>query len=156
MTDSIDLGSFDEQATMAQVFLALSDPNRLAIINLLSSSEQKCLCEIMQTFMLSQSKASYHMRILLDAKLVNFYQVGKWKHFYLLPQRFNEICKYLAKLTPQDVIPSDALTSNNNEACTPDPANASANYAISLHTTSPTPCSCKCRRKKTITPSKED
>lgn len=66
----------------ANVFKALCDPNRLAILELLRSGE-KCACVLQEPMDLTQSGLSYHMRILCDSGLVASRQEGKWTHYRL-------------------------------------------------------------------------
>ena len=54
----------------ARIFKALSDPKRLAILELLRSGE-KCACVLMDQLDLGQSAVSYHMKILCQSGLVD-------------------------------------------------------------------------------------
>ena len=63
----------------ARIFKALSDPKRLAILELLRSGE-KCACVLMDQLDLGQSAVSYHMKILCQSGLVDSRQEGKWTH----------------------------------------------------------------------------
>lgn len=69
----------DTQKT-AKVFKALCDENRVEIIKLLQGGE-KCACNISDFLGLSQSKLSYHMKILCESGLVECWYVGKWTHY---------------------------------------------------------------------------
>ena len=55
---------------LATIFKALSDETRLHIIDMLSCNEL-CAADILASFNLSQSTLSYHMKILIDAGVVN-------------------------------------------------------------------------------------
>lgn len=61
----------------ALIFKALSDETRLEIISLLSEKEL-CACKILETFNITQPTLSYHMKILVESKLVNAYKDGLW------------------------------------------------------------------------------
>lgn len=52
-----------------QVFKALSEENRINIINLLNNQEL-CGCELLEKLDISQSTLSHHMKVLGDAGLV--------------------------------------------------------------------------------------
>ncbi len=49
---------------------AISDETRLKIIDILSCGE-RCACELLDYFSISQSTLSYHMKILTESGLVN-------------------------------------------------------------------------------------
>lgn len=48
-----------------RIFKALSDQNRLEIIEILSCNE-KCACEILKNFDITQPTLSHHMKVLMD------------------------------------------------------------------------------------------
>lgn len=64
----------------ARVFKALSDPNRLRIMDMLSDDEL-CACKILEKLDITQPTLSHHMKILCDSGLVNSVQCGKWMHY---------------------------------------------------------------------------
>ncbi|WP_459931301.1 ArsR/SmtB family transcription factor [Desulfosporosinus burensis] len=66
----------------AKVFKALSDPNRLIIIEMLQSRE-RCACEILEDLNISQSTLSHHMKMLCDSGLVGYRRHGKWMYYSL-------------------------------------------------------------------------
>ena len=67
---------------IAKIFKALCDENRVAIVKLLQSGE-KCACNISDALNLSQSKLSYHMKILCESKIVECWYVGKWTYYQI-------------------------------------------------------------------------
>ena len=54
---------------MAKVFKALSDPNRIFILEMLKSGE-KCACKILEELHIGQSTLSHHMKILSDSGII--------------------------------------------------------------------------------------
>ena len=66
----------------AKVFQALSDPNRLMILEMLQSRE-RCACELLEELDIVQSTLSHHMKILCDSGLVDSHRHGKWMHYSL-------------------------------------------------------------------------
>ena len=64
----------------SEVFKALCDPKRLAILQLLRSGE-KCACVLMEQLGMGQSAVSYHMGILCRSGIVRGRQEGKWVHY---------------------------------------------------------------------------
>jgi DNA-binding transcriptional ArsR family regulator len=56
--------------TLANKFKALSEDVRLQILALISQHGELCVCEVERLLEISQSKASRHLRYLLNAGLV--------------------------------------------------------------------------------------
>lgn len=84
----------------AKVFKALSDPNRLAILELLRSGE-KCACVLLERLELTQSGLSYHMKILCESGIVTSRQEGKWTHYRLSGEGRDRAVELLKRLTTQ-------------------------------------------------------
>ena len=66
----------------AQFFKALSDPNRLMIMDMLSCGEL-CACVILEKFQITQPTLSHHMKTLCDCGLVSWRKDGKWTYYSL-------------------------------------------------------------------------
>ncbi|HPB79000.1 MAG TPA: metalloregulator ArsR/SmtB family transcription factor [Sedimentibacter sp.] len=77
-----------EQAAL--LFRALSDPNRLAIIDMIKT-EEKCACKILEELQITQPTLSHHMKILCDSGLVNSRREGKWMHYSINKELFEEV-----------------------------------------------------------------
>jgi ArsR family transcriptional regulator len=86
----------------AEVFKALSDPNRIMIIDMLSCGEL-CACKILEKFKISQPTLSYHMKILCECGLVNSYREGKWMHYSLNEDAILKIREFLKEITSSTV-----------------------------------------------------
>ncbi|HOD93783.1 MAG TPA: metalloregulator ArsR/SmtB family transcription factor [Clostridia bacterium] len=78
------------------VFKALSDENRLKILDLLSDG-QKCACIILEKLDITQPTLSHHMKILFEAGLIDKLRQGKWTH-YSLSKKGGHIPRRLADL----------------------------------------------------------
>lgn len=61
---------------------ALSDENRLAILELLQDGE-KCGCVLLEKLNIRQPTLSHHMKILCDSGIVEGQKAGKWMHYTL-------------------------------------------------------------------------
>ncbi|MEM3590076.1 MAG: metalloregulator ArsR/SmtB family transcription factor, partial [Candidatus Bathyarchaeia archaeon] len=72
--EEVDEGEIKKQS---KILKALSNPERLKIMKLLSA-RKVCVCEIMSALGLSQTTASYHLRVLRGAGLVKDEKRGKW------------------------------------------------------------------------------
>ena len=82
----------------APSFKALSDPNRLMIIDMLSCGEL-CACVILEKLQITQPTLSHHMRTLCDCKLVNGRKEGKWMYYSLNTQSIDGFKKFLGEVT---------------------------------------------------------
>lgn len=72
----------EQYADYAHFFKALSDPNRLMIVDMLSCGEL-CACVILEKFNITQPTLSHHMKTLCDCGLVNGRREGKWTYYSL-------------------------------------------------------------------------
>lgn len=76
------------------IFKALSDPIRLEILKKLYSAESVCVCELTNIFDISQSKLSYHLKLLLCANLINKTSEGKWNFYSVNKDAISKILTY--------------------------------------------------------------
>lgn len=67
----------------ARFFKALADETRLQILWLLLLQEELCVCDIMGTLGITQSKASRHLRYLYNLGLVADRRDGLWMYYRL-------------------------------------------------------------------------
>ena len=82
----------------AKIFQALSDPNRLMIIEMLQSGE-RCACEILEDLNIVQSTLSHHMKILCDSGLVDSHRNGKWMYYSLSKEACEAAKKMFDEIT---------------------------------------------------------
>jgi ArsR family transcriptional regulator len=71
---------------LADLFRALADPTRVAIVNRLSGAEELCVCDLNAAFDLSQPTISHHLKILREAGLVDVTRRGTWAYYRLVPE----------------------------------------------------------------------
>jgi ArsR family transcriptional regulator len=99
-----DLPALDPEAAddLAAVFKALSDPTRVAIVSRLASGEACCVCDLTETFELSQPTVSHHLRILRDAGLVQAERRGTFAYYWLVPEAIERLAGVFSRpvLTP--------------------------------------------------------
>lgn len=79
-----------------RLFKALADANRLQIIESLKNGE-KCACILLEELNIAQPTLSHHMKILVDAELLNYRKEGKWMHYSLREDIKNHIVDSLEK-----------------------------------------------------------
>lgn len=82
----------------AQVFKALCDEKRLAILELLRGGE-KCACVLIDALGMGQPNLSYHMKILCESGIVTSRQEGKWTHYRLSETGGKAAAELLRRLT---------------------------------------------------------
>lgn len=87
-------------AAEADVFKAMSDPCRLAILKFLREGEL-CVCEIMTALDRPQSSTSHHLSILKRSGLVKERKEGKWSRYRLSDGAVIEMMN-LAELITED------------------------------------------------------
>ena len=72
-------------AKLAEQYKALGDATRLSLMLSVSASEdsEACVCDLTPRTGLSQSTVSHHLKLLVDAGLLNRAQRGKWAYYSL-------------------------------------------------------------------------
>lgn len=63
-----------------RVFKALTDENRIRVLELLCEGEQ-CACVLLDDLKIKQPTLSHHMKILCDSGLVVSRKEGKWNYY---------------------------------------------------------------------------
>lgn len=81
----------------ALIFKALSDGTRLKIVSMLSDQEL-CACRILEAFNITQPTLSYHMKMLVDAGLVNANKNGSWVNYSINEESKEELVMFLSLL----------------------------------------------------------
>lgn len=85
----------------AKILKALSDPNRLKIINLLSCGEM-CACNILESFEFTQPTLSHHMKVLIDCGLVEARKDGVWNQYKLNLNNANKLVLFFMNLITEN------------------------------------------------------
>lgn len=76
--------SADSTATeLANLFMALADPTRLRLLNLMNGREV-CVCEFVGVLELPQPKISRHLAYMRRANIVVARRDGKWMYYSIL------------------------------------------------------------------------
>ena len=82
---------------VAAICKAMSDANRLRIIEMLTQGE-KCGCNLLEELQVTQPTLSHHMKVLSDCGLVDSYKEGKWHHYYINCEKYKEFEAYIAEI----------------------------------------------------------
>lgn len=72
-------------------FKALADEQRLGIMYELTQRGTVCVCDLCEIVEMPQSKLSYHLKILLDAKLILKENRGTWSYYKLNHDEVNHL-----------------------------------------------------------------
>ncbi|MBO9606161.1 MAG: winged helix-turn-helix transcriptional regulator [Paenibacillaceae bacterium] len=72
-------------------FKALADEKRLHIMYELTQRGNTCVCDLTDIFDMSQSKLSYHLKILLDAGFISRETRGTWSYYEINQTEVSQI-----------------------------------------------------------------
>ncbi len=93
-------GALDEAAAerLAGVLKALAEPTRLRLVSLIAGQPdaEACICDLTAPVGLSQPTVSHHMRVLVDAGLLQREQRGRWAYYRLVPGALDALARILA------------------------------------------------------------
>lgn len=95
-----------------QISKALSDSNRLQIIQMITT-EERCACKLLEHFDITQPTLSHHMRILSDCNLVNTRKDGKWSHYSMNVETLEAYKKAVDQLFCSALVSVAALSAAN-------------------------------------------
>jgi ArsR family transcriptional regulator len=72
---------------LAAVLKVIADPTRLRLLSIVAAHQdsEECICNLTDRVGLSQPTVSHHMKLLVDAGLLEREQRGKWAYYRLLP-----------------------------------------------------------------------
>jgi len=88
----------------AELFKALGDPYRLAILATLArSKDEVCVCDFTEGLPLGQPAVSHHLKILREAGLVTCERRGTWVYYSLAPRFRARIVDVLHIIVPKKV-----------------------------------------------------
>jgi len=84
-----DILDEEQAAVLAHSFAALSDPIRLRLLSFVAAAgpDEVCACDLLEPSGRSQPTVSHHMKILVDAGLVEREKRGQWVWYRLVPER---------------------------------------------------------------------
>jgi ArsR family transcriptional regulator len=81
----------------AKMFKALGEPVRLRLMSMIASHAggEACVCDLTDTFDLSQPTISHHLKVLKDSGLVTSERRGTWVYYRANPDAFAMISDLL-------------------------------------------------------------
>ncbi|WP_395319170.1 ArsR/SmtB family transcription factor [Fructilactobacillus frigidiflavus] len=90
---------------------AMANDHRLEIIDYLSSDETMCVCDLLKYFEISQPTLSHHLKVLIEANIVECSKNGQFNMYKLNPIFTTNFYKDTDKLL------SNKKSKNQNESC---------------------------------------
>jgi ArsR family transcriptional regulator, arsenate/arsenite/antimonite-responsive transcriptional repressor len=91
-----------DTARSVELFHALSDETRLEIVRKLGKGEC-CVCELTDQLDAAQSRLSFHLRVLKDARIVRDRKQGRWVYYELDRDAFEEMNELVSSLKPRSL-----------------------------------------------------
>ncbi len=64
---------------------ALADPARLRLLSLVLSAGESCVCDLTGPVGLSQPTVSHHLKVLVDAGILEREKRGRWAWYRMVP-----------------------------------------------------------------------
>ncbi|MDN4526358.1 ArsR/SmtB family transcription factor [Fictibacillus fluitans] len=75
-------------------FKALADKKRLQIMNILTQKGRTCVCDLTPLMGMTQSKLSYHLKILWDAGIINKETKGTNSYYSINTKEINHLLSH--------------------------------------------------------------
>ena len=94
----VDVLDEGQAELLAQSFSALADPIRLRLLSIVAASgaDEVCACDLVEPSGRSQPTVSHHMKILVDAGLIERDKRGLWVWYRIVPSRLEALRAVLA------------------------------------------------------------
>ena len=77
----------------------LAEPTRLRLLSLVAAHQdsEECICNLTELVGVSQPTVSHHMKVLVDAGLLEREQRGKWAYYRIVPGALDALAGMLAR-----------------------------------------------------------
>lgn len=84
---------------LAGVLKALADPTRLRLLSIVAGGQdgEECICNLTDRVGVSQPTVSHHMKVLVEAGLLEREQRGKWAYYRIVPGALDALAGLLAR-----------------------------------------------------------
>jgi ArsR family transcriptional regulator len=88
----------DDAETLAGALKVIADPARLRLLSLIQAQPagEACVCHLTAPLGLTQPTVSHHLKVLLNAGLVDREQRGSWAYFRVIPDQLRTLRELLA------------------------------------------------------------
>lgn len=88
--DGVPTSAALDLSRSAQLFHALSDETRLAVLEMLREGE-RCVCDLQDALDAAQSRLSFHLKVLREAGLVSDRKEGRWSYYRINAGALEEV-----------------------------------------------------------------
>lgn len=85
----------------SKIAKALSVPNRLEIMTLISGKEM-CACHLLEHFNITQPTLSHHIKQLKEGGIINERKEGKWSYYSVNEEKLNQFKHFINSIEPYD------------------------------------------------------
>ncbi|MGH8964268.1 MAG: ArsR/SmtB family transcription factor, partial [Actinomycetes bacterium] len=91
----------DAARDLSRRLKALADPTRVQLLSIVAAHEghEACVCDLTDPVGLSQPTVSHHLKILVDAGLLDREQRGRWAYYSLVPGAVPQLAAALGGLS---------------------------------------------------------
>jgi ArsR family transcriptional regulator, arsenate/arsenite/antimonite-responsive transcriptional repressor len=88
----------DAAEAFAKTLKALADPARLRLVSMVAAhdGQEACVCDLIEPLGLSQPTVSHHLKILVDAGILNRDKRGVWAYYSIVPGSLDAVAAVLA------------------------------------------------------------
>lgn len=85
---------------LAAILKVLAEPTRLRLLSLVAANDdsEECICNLTELVGVSQPTVSHHMKLLVDAGLLEREQRGKWAYYRLVPGALGTVITTVARV----------------------------------------------------------
>ncbi len=81
---------------LARLLKAVADPARLRLLAIIRARGESCVCDLADVVGLSQPTISHHLKVLVDAGILEREKRGTWAWYAIVPERLRELAAVLA------------------------------------------------------------
>jgi ArsR family transcriptional regulator len=87
----------EDADALAKALRVLAEPARLRLLSLIQSQpgQEACVCHLTEPLGLTQPTVSHHLKVLLEAGLVEREQRGSWAYFRVVPEQLRSLREFL-------------------------------------------------------------
>lgn len=84
---------------LAELLKALAEPTRLRLVSLIAGhpGAEACVCDLTAPVGLSQPTVSHHLKILVEAGLLERTQRGRWAYYRVVPGALEALARSFAR-----------------------------------------------------------
>jgi ArsR family transcriptional regulator len=88
----------EDARQLAAALRIIADPARLRLLSLIQAQPlgEACVCHLTEPLGLSQPTVSHHLKVLLEAGLVERERRGSWAYYRVVPEPLTALRKVLA------------------------------------------------------------